>query len=514
MEAERTQYRLAEIASEGLDGILGRRISSPGEKSRSGLTGLGGTSGQKKQVINMQRKVEAYIRRHNMLERGSRVIAAVSGGADSVCLLHLLVSIGRQLELDIQAVHVHHGLRGQEADRDAQFVRELSEKWKVPCLVVCRDAAAYAKRQGLSIEEAGREIRYQAFMEAAGQSDKARIAVAHHQEDQAETILHNLFRGSGLKGAGGMAPVRGNIIRPLLCAGRKEIEAYLQERGIPYCQDSTNASTEYTRNKLRHKVIPLISEEVNSQAVAHIVAAGEKMRQAEAYFECESARLWQEYGRTDIRDGGYRRVGIAAKTVAGLPDILQGYVVMEMISKLCGLRKDISSSHVQQVLDLAEKGTGRYFDLPYGVRACREYDTVWLEMGERTDIRPSGTLLNNGSFSMECIPASVFREKYRKIPEKTYTKWFDYDKIKGTLSVRTRQTGDYFTLKDGKKKTIKAFMIDEKIPRAKRDEMLLLAEGHHVLWIVGCRISEFYKVTEETKQILQVKADGGEEHER
>ena len=137
---------------------------------------------------------------------------------------------------------------------------------------------------------------------------------------------------------------------------------------------------------------------------------------------------------------------------------------------------------------------------------------VWLETGEKSGKLQSEILLNNSSFSVECFPASVLREKYQKIPEKKYTKWFDYDKIKGTLSVRTRQTGDYFTLKGGKKKTIKAYMIDEKIPRQKRDEMLLLAEGHHVLWIVGRRISEFYKVTDETKQILQVKADGGEEH--
>lgn len=138
----------------------------------------------------MQKKVEAYIRQYQMLEQGSRVIAAVSGGADSVCLLHILVTLKEKFGLEIQTVHVHHGLRGAEADRDAEFVRELSEQWKVPCLVVYRDAAAYARERGMGVEEAGRELRYEAFYEAAKALHGARIAVAHHQEDQAETILH------------------------------------------------------------------------------------------------------------------------------------------------------------------------------------------------------------------------------------------------------------------------------------------------------------------------------------
>ena len=461
----------------------------------------------------MQKKVEAYIRQYQMLEQGSRVIAAVSGGADSVCLLHILVTLKEKFGLEIQTVHVHHGLRGAEADRDAEFVRELSEQWKVPCLVVYRDAAAYARERGMGEEEAGRELRYEAFYEAAKALHGARIAVAHHQEDQAETILHNLFRGSGLKGLGGMAPVRDRVIRPLLCVGRRDIQEYLEEQGIGWRQDSTNDSTDYTRNKLRHKVIPMVCQEVNGQAVAHIVAAGERMRQAQAYFEKEAVEVLRAYGREETgEESRYRRIGLPSQAVARLPDIMQAYVVMEIMGRLGGARRDLLSVHVKQVIDLTKKQTGKTFFLPWGIRAYREYDMVWLEAGERKGKTEQGMLLNHPSFSVECFPASILREKHQKIPKKKYTKWFDYDKIKGTLSVRTRQTGDYITLKDGKKKTIKAFMIDEKIPRSRRDEMLLLTEGHHVLWIIGCRISEFYKITDETQQILQVKTDGGEEH--
>ena len=185
---------------------------------------------------------------------------------------------------------------------------------------------------------------------------------------------------------------------------------------------------------------------------------------------------------------------------------------MGMIKALTGSGKDITSVHVNRLLDLAGKGTGRSISLPYGLRCWREYDMICIKREEagRQEEKKTDDLAS--FFTMEQIPAAVLREKYQKIPEKKYTKWFDYDKIKGTLSVRTRKTGDYLMLKDGKRKTVKTFMIDAKIPREKRDQIPVVAEGSHVLWIVGYRISEFYKITDETKQILQVKMDGGKEH--
>lgn len=461
----------------------------------------------------MEKKIETFVRKYGMLGQKSQVIAAVSGGADSVCLLHMLVSFRKQFDLKIQVIHVHHGLRGAEADRDAQFVRELSERWEVPCLVVYRDVAAYARENGLGVEEAGRELRYRVLERAAGEWGQARIAVAHHQDDQAETILHNLFRGSGLKGLGGMAPVRGNIIRPLLCVTRQEIIAYLKKHRLSYCRDSTNDSVDYTRNKLRHRIIPMVCQEVNVRAVPHIVTAGERIRQAQEYFEKEAGRIWNEGKRVEQRrKEGCIRCGIRADTIAELPDILKGYAVMEMIKELTGAGRDISSVHVGRILELTEKGTGRSISLPCGLRAYREYGMVWLEAGGGKGEAQEKIHFETCSFETERFSVHVFREKYQEIPEKKYTKWFDCDKIKGTLSVRSRETGDYITLKDGRKKTVKAFMIDEKIPRQERDRIPLLAEGHHVLWIVGYRISEFYKITDETKQVLQVKTDGGEEH--
>ena len=363
-------------------------------------------------------------------------------------------------------------------------------------------------------------------MELAG-CRPAKIAVAHHQEDQAETILHNLFRGSGLKGLGGMSAKRGQIIRPLLCLEKKEILEYLEKRHIAYCEDSTNRENEYTRNRLRNELIPQIRREINEKAVEHIAEAGERLRQADAYFEEQAEKIWREYGVTktcnaegDVtglmdgtKMGAESQAETADEIIYGMersvflkePPIVRTYVLRHMISMATQSLKDITSDHIDQVTSLLEKETGKRINLPYGLTAWTEYDFLWISKWN-----PSCHVDNQPSISL--IMKKIPYEKAQEIPQNRYTKWFDYDKIKGTLTVRTRQTGDYITLKDGRKKTVKAYMIDEKIPRELRDRVTLLAEDHHVLWIVGWRISEYYKVTEDTDYVLEVQADGGREN--
>ncbi len=478
-------------------------------------------------------KAASYIRKYDLLRAGDRVVAGVSGGADSVCLLHVLVRLRKELELTIVAVHVHHGLRGEEADRDAAFVEKLAAEWDVPCRMVYANARKYAAENGLSEEEAGRILRYRALWEEAQRMEHigVKIAVGHQKEDQAETILHNLFRGSALKGLAGMAPsavMDGGIclIRPLLGVSRGEIRSYLAENGLSFCEDSTNDTADYTRNRIR-RLLPQITRDVNAQAVEHILAAGERMAQADAYFEKEAARIWEEYGVAGETENGAEaepaerqsgpaaeplaeRCGIPAEILGSQPELLAGYLAMKMIRRMTGSVKDITSVHAEQICGLAHMGTGKQVSLPYGLRAVREYDMIWVE---RTAAAGAAQQTIQQTAGTSAVPVAFSRfpyEKNQKIPENRYTKWFDYDKIKGTLSVRTRQTGDYITIKDGCRKSVKSYMIDEKIPRQERDRILLLAEGNHVLWIIGYRISEYYKITDETKEILQARAYGGE----
>ena len=457
----------------------------------------------------MRRQVEEFIRKHGLLQRGNQVLAAVSGGADSVCLLYLLVQLREEWELDLRAVHVHHGLRQQEADRDEEFTKQICKTYEVNCICRRVDVKDFAEKEGMSVEEAGRILRYQCLEEEAKKWEKesnapVRIAVGHHGDDNVETILFHLFRGSGLKGLGGIRPLRGRIIRPLLTVTRKEILIFLRDNKISYCEDSTNRSSEYTRNKLRHRIMPLIEAEINERAPEHILQAAERMHQADEFLEKQARQWLNEYGEKEEEKNKLRRTGADAKQLFREAAIIQTYVIRQMIEQLSGSRKDLTSIHVEDVRQLLEKQAGKQVDLPYGLTARRTYDYLWIEKSGN----PPSVRLPQLKFTQ------FFYEKGMEIPQNQYTKWFDYDRIKGVLSVRTRQTGDYFLLPGGGQKTIKAYMIDEKIPSDIRNQIPLLADGSHILWIIGKRISDGCKVTPETKRILQVQVSEGEDDGR
>ncbi len=500
-------------------------------------------------------RVREFVGEYGMMEPGDRVIAAVSGGADSVCLLSVLVRIAPELPVSLRVVHVHHGLRGAEADRDEDHVRELCRRFQVPFAAVHRDVAAYAEKMGLSTEEAGRILRYEAleaeakawdletgeapvWEEAAARSDArmTKIAVAHHQEDSAETILHNLLRGSGLKGLSGIPPVQGRRIRPLLCVGREEILGYLKTEELSWCEDSTNASGDYTRNRIRGQLLPMMAELVNVRAVENILRAGTVFGQADRYIESQAAKVWDQAGSvcgaadcepgTGRCDGKNLSAQIRLDVFCRQEEIIRTYLVRRMLDEVMPGRKDITHRHFRQISELAFRRVGSRLDLPCGMEAETGYEVLQIrpkrraESGrmehqcpERPELRRERA--KNAVIDPGIMKMSVFsREKGMEIPKNQYTKWFDYDKIRGTLSVRFRREGDYLLLPGGGRKTVARYMIDEKIPRQQRDEILLLAEDSHVLWVAGYRISEYYKITDNTETILQVTYDGGGNHGR
>ena len=469
----------------------------------------------------MLKKVRDYMREHEMTAPGDAVIVALSGGADSVCLLTVLKQLATP-EFLLRAVHVHHGIRGAEADRDEAFAQKLCESLSVPLCVAYCHVPAYAAEHGLSEEEAGRILRYQVLEKEAGKweqelpaGSRVKIALAHHRDDNAETILHHLLRGSGLTGLAGIRPVQGRRIRPLLCVGREEIRAYLEAGHISWCEDSTNQSPDYTRNRLRSQVLPLLKTAVNEQAEEHILQAGQIIGQAEAYLRQQAEEIWQEAvcGREEDL------AAIPLTAFARQPEILKTYLIRHMLDQLHPGWKDIGSRHFTAIAELAGKPVGSRLDLPGGLMARTGYETLEIvrkterEVSVKTESGADGEI--HGRQTVPELHMTVFsRQKDQEIPKNQYTKWFDYDKIKGTLSVRTRRTGDYLILPSGGSKTIARYMIDEKIPKEKREQILLLAEGSHVLWVVGFRISEYYKIEEHTENILQVTCDGGKDYGR
>ena len=454
----------------------------------------------------MYRTILDYIRRNRLFAPGDRVIVALSGGADSVCLLVVLNELKEELGLELKAVHVHHGLRGKEADRDRDYSRDLSARLGVSFSCVQVDAALYAGEHGMSVEEAGRHLRYQIFEKERLDFSGTKIAVAHHRDDQAETILYNLFRGTGLKGLGGMRPLRDRIVRPLLCVGREEILAYLEEKRISYCEDSTNAQTDYVRNRIRRRILPEIREEVNRRAGESILHAGEMAAQADAYLEKQAEKILKARGVGEMEASGLRPAcGIDAAVLLAEDNIIRNYVIRRMIRSVNESMKDITMTHVESAAALLFGSDRRQVDLPCGLIAVRTNGELWIKRKEQEE-----PVDKERDFLLPELDFKTFPyKKGQEIPKNGYTKWFDYDKIKCALSVRYRKTGDYMTLAGGGRKTIKSFMIDEKIPKDEREKIPLVAEGSHVLWVIGYRISEYYKITDDTHTVIQIQFNGG-----
>ena len=235
----------------------------------------------------MIRKIKAYMEQYNMLAKGDRIVIGVSGGADSICLLHVLKQLRVDTELFLMVVHINHGIRGEEADRDERFVKDFCRTEGVEYRSLTADVTGIAKVEGLSEEEAGRKVRYEAFFEVCEELRCNKIAIAHNRNDIAETVLFNLFRGSGIRGLSGIEPYRViplssrevALIRPLLGVERAEIEEYLHQEGIPYMIDSTNLGEDYSRNKIRNRILTYATQEINQQCVNNIVEAAGALRE-------------------------------------------------------------------------------------------------------------------------------------------------------------------------------------------------------------------------------------------
>ncbi len=250
--------------------------------------------------------------------------------------------------------------------------------------------------------------------------------------------------------------------------------------------------------------MPLICSQINGRAPEHILQAAQRLSQADEYLEGRALLWLKQYGAWEKDEGQVIRAGADAGKLSREEPIIQTYVIRQLIRGMAGSWKDIASIHVENARELLEKQAGKQADLPCGLMARRTYDYLWVEQkGQMKSFQPPKAEFKTFSY-----------EKGMEIPQNRYTKWFDYDKIKSGLSVRTRQAGDYFVLPGGGRKTIKSYFIDEKIPAMLRDGVFLLAEGSHVLWVIGRRISEAYKVTDRTKRILQVHVSGGNEDGR
>lgn len=456
----------------------------------------------------MLEKVRNTLSQFNMIQQGEVVVVGVSGGADSVALLLNLSDYRKSVDFEIKVVHVNHLIR-EDASEDAEFVRGLCEQLDIEFFLYEIDVEELAGSLHLSTEEAGRKARYDAMRGL--KPDK--IAVGHHRDDQAETVLLNMCRGTGLHGMKGILPIQDNIIRPLLYVTREEIEKYLLELCQPYRTDSTNMTTDYMRNRFRHNVIPYLTEEINEKAVLHITDMASDMSELECYINgvvnFEYDKLCQP-----CEDGTV----ISLEGFLSLDGYIQKELLLLVIEHLTPKRKDITRAHIKSIIDLCNLSGEKSVDLPYELKAIKSYDQIIIK-------KKNGAIEQDDTFSEITITKKMlekecvyelndgrnihFRlidwQQNNIIENNDFTKLFDYDKIKCSLELRNRQEGDFLIINNqGQKKSIKEYMINEKIPMSQREDVVLLAEGNHILWVTGYRISSYYKIDENTKKVLEV----------
>ena len=440
----------------------------------------------------MQEKVELTIRRYDLIRPGQTVLAGVSGGPDSVALLTVLLRLSGPMGFALCAAHLNHGIRGESADRDEAFVRELCEFYGVPFLAEKADVPRLAKESGQTLETAGRNLRYD-FLERARRQFRADcIAVAHHMDDQAESVLLHLSRGSGLSGLGGMQPKRGRLIRPFLHLRRQEIEDYLAAAEIAYCVDATNLETGGTRNRLRLHVMPYLAEHINPAIVPTLCSMAELLRRDEAYLALQAEEALEKARRS----GGYDRRELAALPAPILTRALR------IALRHAGAAADIERVHVEQVVEFLTARTGARLALPH-VEAWISYDLICFGVTEAAPefcipLNRSGfTHTPLGSFEAALVEGNAFTRE----PDVAY---MDYNKLPEQLFVRTRKKGDrFYPLGAPGMRKLKDYFIDRKVPREQRVLPLIAAE--EILFIPGFGISERVRVEESTKKMLRLK---------
>lgn len=465
-------------------------------------------------MVRLQERVLDIIHRHGLIKKGDNVVAALSGGPDSACLLHILFSLAGRLDFRVYAIHINHMLRGAESDADEQYAGELCQSLHIPFRPVRVDIGELSRNRRMSLEEAGREVRYEEFGKYADEIGAAAIAVAHNRNDQAETVLMHLLRGSGLDGLAGMEFRRGRIIRPLLDTDRREILDYCREQGLTPRTDSTNLKDDFTRNKIRLKLIPYIDENFDADITSALCRVS-RLAGTDGDFLDGCAR--KEYEQAVAETGG-DFVKLRLDALKSLHPALLGRVLRFAAGGLRGGLQGIESKHVEILADLVRRGrTGPAVQLPGGLRARRSYGLIklFLEKSEDGAVRFSHEIPVPGHAFVAELDLTVAAEilekppavdKYGRLEYNSMVQLFDYGLLTGGINIRNREAGDVFKpLGSNGAKKLKKFLIDAHVPREQRDQIPVIASGSEVVWLAGIKISDKFKVTENTKFILKLE---------
>jgi tRNA(Ile)-lysidine synthase len=431
---------------------------------------------------------------------GSRLVAAVSGGVDSMVLLDVLARLRERLGFRLAAVHVHHGLRGQAADRDAALVQVEAERRGVPSRVICLDPET--RPSGVSIQVWAREARYRVLEEARRKLRAAFVLTAHQRDDQAETVLLNLLRGTGPRGLAGIPARRGRILRPLLTVDRPGIAAYADRHGVPYREDASNRSEAYRRNRIRRRLLPLLAAEYNPRVVDSLADLAERLREDDAALADLAVRRLRGLAR---REGAL--LSLPAAALDALAPAVSRRALQLLFRQLAGPDRALTRRHVTALLGLA-KAPGAVW-LPGGLAARRVGDRIVLGAASELAGRSAGgpPRLQGGRTALPvgrwvAWPLLPWRVRIRRVasgavPPRSGVQWSavtDGKVLRAALSLRPRQPGDRFhPLGAPGRKTLQDFFVDAKVPREMRDRLPLLLDGEQIVCIIGHRVAEGFR---------------------
>lgn len=433
----------------------------------------------------IENKVLKAIKDYNMLSNGQKVTVALSGGADSVCLLHVLFSLKDKLSVEVEAAHLNHLIRGDEAFRDENFVKDFCEKLGVKLFIARIDVPKYAEDNSLSIELAARQVRYEFLNRVSG----GVVATAHNSGDNLETVLFNLTRGTALKGLCGIPAVRDNIIRPLIYCSRDEIEEYCRLNNLDFITDSTNLSDDYTRNKIRHNIIPLLKE-LNPSVETAVLRMGSALSEDNDFIEAiaqeEFENRYSDKKTLSLKDFSKLHISVAVR-------------VIKRFCKAC-MADDVSSSHLRQLYNICISGGEA--QLPRAV-FISEFGNLYKKSENEENI----------AFRVEIVSAeSEEFLKFQKINNLLLKNYIDYDKIVGKLVSRTRISGDSIKLKNKNGTKLLTKLYNEyRIPAKIRDTLPVIADDDGVIWIYKIGVADRVAADIGSKNILKINVFEGEE---
>ncbi|MBL4930624.1 tRNA lysidine(34) synthetase TilS [Clostridium paridis] len=459
----------------------------------------------------MKEKVTNYIYENKLINPGDKILVALSGGPDSVCLINLLIEMRDEFNISVGAAHINHMLRGDEADADEEYVRKICELNNIPCYVKRVDINKVSKEKGISSEMAGREERYNFFDEIRTRYLYDKVALAHNSNDQAETVLMRLMRGSGLEGLTGIKAKRDEIyIRPILSCERSEIENYCIEKGLNPRIDKTNLENIYSRNKVRLELIPYIRENFNTDIVNtlnRIALLLEKDSEFIQYYVEEAIEKYCVFNEKLIIKSG----------LFELKEAILTRVIKNSIMRFSQKYYNIEMKHIYDIVSLQTNKSGSRISLPNELEASNSYGNIEIRFtnnDEKENIKENNILINKENvynylveFYNYNIEFSVLKKDEKlNFSKDSLIKYFDYDKIVSSIEVRRRKDGDAIKPYGMKgKKKLKDLFMDLKIPREDRDEIPLVCFNDEIAWIVGIRTSEDFKITKNTKNILRIK---------